>query len=515
MLESVSLAWQDSKWTALLEQADKDETSLQKLLEDLPEPISISSQSDLSAILDWTKVFDAIRPMQRPNQIANLETVLSLLIDLRYSGNAVLDTTDIEFELERKVRVILTLPKNEVEPVEKLTLSILQYLVLCESNSYVSILLDAADIQHLQHSEHWQNVIFSMPIESAAFSSLQDKVLDRTISGRIAVTLVEYENERAIKQESYNHFLNRGGGDSVVREWLSTDLPEELMSTDAPKQAAISLAFLQSPNWLEFIELACRHPDINVVLEGAWAGARRKHEESISHLVELAKDVRFSQTAVDYLNELELEHRIPQEVKAPEFEAKSELARWLANQTVKGYPPDRLEILDSRSMPWPLEAAPANVYLIQFTYRDPAGINADEVDIGFVGPQTFCHFDMKMTSRSKEDIYAIHVFRELESYGLIESVNLAERPGAFDYLLKVWKGDKLDNPRIVYVAQLEPAVEYPRRLLALATATRNGEEGLVVLDGPRSKWFPKKEQISDTPESAFLMIHLGRQLLGL
>jgi hypothetical protein len=58
-------------------------------------------------------------------------------------------------------------------------------------------------------------------------------------------------------------------------------------------------------------------------------------------------------------------------------------------------------------------------------------------------------------------------------------------------------------------------VDYPRRLLALASATKNGEEGYVVLDGPRSKWYPKKDLVPETPEEAVLMIHLGRQLLGL
>lgn len=514
-LESLPLAAQDSNWTALLEQADKGEASLQKILEDRPEAIKISSQNDLSAILDWTKAFDATQPMQRPNQITNLETLLNFLIDLRYSGNAAVDTTAIESELEQKVRRILTLPENEIEPMEKLALRIIQYIALCESKRYVPILLSAAEDKRLQNSESWHDVIFSLPNESPAFLSLQEKVLDRTIAGRIAVSLVDWENQLAYGQENYTHFLNRIEGDSIVREWLSADLNEELKSTDAPKQAAISLAFLQSPNWLEFIELARRHPDVNVVLEGAWAGARRKHEESISQLVELAKDVRFSQTAVQYLDELQLEDRIPEEVRAPEFIAKAELARWLTYPTVKGRPPDQLEIIDRRSIPWPLEAAPVNAFLIQFTYKDPTGTHADEVDIGMAGPSTSCHFDMKMTSRSKEDIYAIHVFRELESYGLIESVDLALKPGAFDYLLKVWKGEKLDNPKIVYVAKLEPAVEYPRRLVALATATKNGEEGFVVLDGPRSKWFPKKDQIPDTPEAAFLMIHLGRQINGL
>jgi hypothetical protein len=51
--------------------------------------------------------------------------------------------------------------------------------------------------------------------------------------------------------------------------------------------------------------------------------------------------------------------------------------------------------------------------------------------------------------------------------------------------------------------------------LALASATKNGEEGYVVLDGPRSKWYPKKDLVPETPEEAVLMIHLGRQLLGL
>jgi hypothetical protein len=97
---------------------------------------------------------------------------------------------------------------------------------------------------------------------------------------------------------------------------------------------------------------------------------------------------------------------------------------------------------------------------------------------------------------------------------LIENVDLAQQPGAFDYLLTTWKKEPLDAPEIIAVAKLQPSVEYPRRLIALAKAKIAGEEGYAVLDGPRSQWYPKKARVADTPETTLLMIHLGRQLLG-
>jgi hypothetical protein len=512
---SSAIIAQEATWATLLQEADQGEKTLEQILSARSEVTTIATEEDLSAIRSWIQTFDPTQLNDKPNRVENLNRLLGQLIGFEYSEHPQISTSSVQSELERQLRHILTLQKSDIEPLQQSAMRMLHYLIMTESKRSPQILVATADNKYLQNSEYWSTVLYSTPNESPAFAPLREKVLSGVIAGRLAVILVEHDNDIAFESEDFTHFLSCPEGENILRQWLSTDLEDDMKSYDAAKQAAISLAFLRSSDWREFIQIARNHPDANVVLEGAWAGARRQHEESISHLVELAKDVRYSRTAVNYLNELSLESRVPTETTSPEFAAQAELCQWLAYPTEKGRAPDLIKIADKRKLKWPLEDQPVNVYLIEFTYKDPTGAEADEIDIGLVGPMTFCHFDMKMTARPKEDVYAIHVFRELEAYELITKVDLAEQPSAFDYMLKAWKGEALADSKINYVAKLEPSVDYPRRLLALASATKNGEEGYVVLDGPRSKWYPKKDLVPETPVEAVLMIHLGRQLLGL
>lgn len=513
-LFALPLIAQDSNWSSVLQQLDNGEKTLEQVTADPTQVLMIAGQEDIDAITAWIKTFDAKSPVNQKTQVATLNFIVVRLLEWEYSEHSKLRVVRLYTELERLLAEFLALPKEELESIEDTPMRILHFLALSKSNQFVPLLLIASEKEQLQQNEFWRSILAILSTEDSALFSLQRKVLDGVIQGNLAVAIVEHENDLAYDQENFSHFLNGPEGERLIREWLSPRLSEEMKANNAAKTAAISLAFAEMDDWQELIKSARTHPDFAVALEGAWAGARRKDAESIDRLIELAKDVRTSRTAVTYMNELSLEDRIPAETKDPSFAAKAELAEWLAYPTEKGRPPDKMSIVETRNLTWPLEDEPVDVHLIQFVYKDPAGQKPDEVDIGLVGPMTFCHFEMKMSTRPKEDIYAIHVYRELEAYELIESVDLAAQPAAYDYMLKTWKGDTLANAKIIYVAKLERSVGYPRRLLALASATLNGEEGYVILDGPRSKWCPKKDQVADTPDSAFLMIHLGRQLLN-
>jgi hypothetical protein len=513
-MSALPLTAQDSAWSSVLQQLDNGEKTLEQVTADPTLVLMIAGQEDIDAITAWIKTLDAKSPGEQKTQVATLNFLLIRLLEWEYSEHPKLSVARLHSEFERLLRQFLALPNEELKSIEDIPMRTLQFLALSKSKQYVSLLLLASEKEQLQQNEFWRLILDTLSTEDSALFSLKRKVLDGVIQGNLAVAIVEYENDLAYDQENFSHFLNGPEGERLIREWLSPNLSEEMKSHNAPKTAAICLAFAEMDDWQELIKLARTHPDFAVALEGAWAGARRKDDESIDRLIELAKDVRTSRTAVTYMNELSLEDRIPSETQDPAFAAKAELAEWLSYPTEKGRPPDEMSIVETRNLKWPLEDDPVDVRLIQFVYKDPAGVKPDEVDIGLVGPMTFCHFEMKMSTRPKEDIYAIHVYRELEAYDLIESVDLAAQPAAYDYMLKTWKGDTLVNAKIVYVAKLERSVGYPRRLLALASATLNGEEGFVVLDGPRSKWYAKKSQVADTPESAFLMIHLGKELLN-
>lgn len=512
---SSSVVAQESPWIQLLKEADQGPKSLGELIAIPERKADFDSPEDFVAVANWLKSIDFAELPERPHQIGNIVAVLNLLNSLTLTPPAPNFDSKIQPALEQKLNQMLEFPADKFNPLEGLAFSALRFILITQSSQSSAILLKAAENPIWQHSSYWSHIYMAIPDTSFAVQTLKTRILEGEKLGLVAVSLVEFENNLALEDATQSHFLSRSGGNIILREWLKADFDLEPQQYDAAQQAAISLAFVQCPDWEELIELAQNHPDLNVVLEAAWAGSRRSHAASIDRLVELAKDVRYSLTAVSYLRELSLESRIPMESEEPSFLARAELANWLSYPTEKGRPPDQMKVIDNRQLKWPLEEMPVNVYLIEYTYKAQEATKDDEVDIGFVGPMTFCHFDMKMIERSKEDIYGIHVYRELSDYDLIEDVNLEEQPGAFDYLLKMWKGEPLEDATLLSVARLEPSVEYPRRLLGLARAKKGNTEGYVVLDGPRSKWYPRKTVIADTPENALLMIHLGRQLLGL
>jgi hypothetical protein len=101
----------------------------------------------------------------------------------------------------------------------------------------------------------------------------------------------------------------------------------------------------------------------------------------------------------------------------------------------------------------------------------------------------------------------------MEHEELIEETEVTD---AIEYaeMLRQWQGERLEQPTIVLIAEISPTLRTPSRQVALASARLNGEEGWVVLDGPRSTWYPKSEQPDETYDGTILKIHVGRQLLG-
>jgi hypothetical protein len=73
--------------------------------------------------------------------------------------------------------------------------------------------------------------------------------------------------------------------------------------------------------------------------------------------------------------------------------------------------------------------------------------------------------------------------------------------------------DGLDSARIISVVEVSPELQYRQQLVALAKATRHGQAGWIVLDGPRSRWYAESDMPADSWDKLVLMVHVGRVLL--
>jgi hypothetical protein len=324
--------------------------------------------------------------------------------------------------------------------------------------------------------------------------------------GFIAVGLLDAANSEAIEGQLDDHPFDNDHGYAQLRAWLTSRNPNEFSYAHS---ATATLPFLDQSerNWL--LGLAREHTDTGVRMEAAWASAKLGQEIGFQMLRDYCLDINYSSTAIQYLTELEREDIVPQEASEPEFQAKAEFANWLAHPNELGRPPDKLEVLDHRTIYWPPGGEDASLWLIKYRLADLWGLEADDVDCGLVGSTTWCIFSYKMHQRPPEDCYAIHCCWELE----LEDSEVDD-PAEYEAMLKQWPHGPLTNVEVSRVVELPPELKYGRRLVAIASAKMNNVEGWAVLDGDDSLWYPASVMPEGEYVGAVLKVHVGRKLLG-
>ena len=124
-------------------------------------------------------------------------------------------------------------------------------------------------------------------------------------------------------------------------------------------------------------------------------------------------------------------------------------------------------------------------------------------------------FLLRNRTASAEDGYAIHCCTRKCSITVEKETDIDQDAGEYAGLLQQWHGPPLTNAVLLHLAEISPQLHYPQRLVGVASASLNGEPGWVVLDGERSEWFPRADQLGENDATAVLRIHVGGRLLGL
>lgn len=345
------------------------------------------------------------------------------------------------------------------------------------------------------------------PQNDLLYSSLKDPLPE----GFIGVCLLDAANAAILEGEAMDHPFDSEEGKARLRAYLTGRDSEEYSFAHS---ATAALPFISEHGRDELLTLAARHPADDVRIKAAWAAAKLGRTEGLERLCELCRDFKTAEAAKRFLVELGREDIIPPEANEPSFVALAEFAQWCAHPNELGRVPDELEIVDHRELSWPPEREAKPFWLIRYKLRDPSDTGEDEEDCGLVGSVTFCFFSYQLAQRPPEDGYAVHCYWEMEQRGLIEEADVTD-DDEYAELLQEWSGPALDRVRLLRVAEISPELKYPQRLLGLASAELEGEPGWIVLDGPRTRWYPGAAQPVEANESAVLMIHVGRRLLGL
>ncbi|WP_372718520.1 HEAT repeat domain-containing protein [Novipirellula sp.] len=328
--------------------------------------------------------------------------------------------------------------------------------------------------------------------------------------GFLAVALLDAANGVAIESNLDHHPFDNPEGHRRLQAWLEDRNPDHFSYAHS---ATAALPFVDNPTRDQLLALAMDHVDEGVQMEAAWASGRMGRESGLKVLARYCLDVNHSDTAKRYLAELGREDLIPDDANDSDFQAKAEMAQWLAHPNELGRAPDELEIIDQRELAWPPEGQPRPFWLVRYMLKDRTGLEKDDIGCGLVGSMTWCFFMSDTHRRPPEDIYAIHCFWEMEHSGLIVDNEVTE-PGEYASVLGSCDLSSYNEVKIVRVAELSANLQFPHRVIALATANRHGQTGWLAIHGGKSAWYDASEQPEGTSDSLVMKIHVGRRLLG-
>jgi hypothetical protein len=390
-------------------------------------------------------------------------------------------------------------------------LFILKILALYCTRKGTEAVIRAARLP-LEPDDYMWSVIFRLYEAGHPHSRRLFGALSRPLpTGFMAVALMDAASQLRLSGGDLPHPYDSDEGTQRLERWLRDPEAEHF---NYAHSATAALPFIDRPERDRLLALALDHPSAPVQLEAAWAAAKLGREAGLRCLTHYCRELNHSKRARQYLAELHREDLIPPEARTPDFEARADFAEWLAHPNELGRAPDEVDVIDHRDLGWPPDRERRPFWLIKYRLRKASVLEEDDVDVGLVGSITFCLFSYSMGERPPEDCYAIHCYWEMEQQGLISETTVDEGSDEYDPMLRQWQGGPLDDPKVTHVAELSPGLGYPQRLVALASGRLAGEEGWVVLDGPRCAWYARAGMPTKGDANTVLMLHVGRELLG-
>lgn len=144
----------------------------------------------------------------------------------------------------------------------------------------------------------------------------------------VSVAFLDCANQLAIGGVVQRHPFDSEDGIALIEKWIQSSDPNEYSYACS---AATGLPFLTHPARDRLLDLAGQHPDRSVQMEALWAQAKLGRPEASEHLRRLCLDPRASATARAYLEELGLREALPAEANEPDFQAVAGMSHWLAH----------------------------------------------------------------------------------------------------------------------------------------------------------------------------------------
>jgi hypothetical protein len=207
----------------------------------------------------------------------------------------------------------------------------------------------------------------------------------------------------------------------------------------------------------------------------------------------------------------------------PAFAALAEFSNWMAQGNAMRRPPEDLQIIDRRELPWPPQRTPTTFWLVRFRSIDLRGESTGKFEIGLVGGTTTVLESFGCESLSLDEMYAICCYWAMSARGLICDGPIETPSPEYDDLVRaaiVAIGEEpsealwAEKLQVVMIAEMAAELGYPQPVVAVAKSTDSRDPRWFVADGHRSRWYSTRDQVSDDSAEVVLNIHVGRVLLG-
>lgn len=240
--------------------------------------------------------------------------------------------------------------------------------------------------------------------------------------------------------------------------------------------------------------------------EAAAALARLGEETGRAVLVSMAAEPVARLRVLAYAAELGIEERVEERFTTPAARAESELALWLSQPSQLGFPPSRLELVDSQMLYWPGFDEPVECFLFRFAYEVDTG---EYTNIGIAGP--LCHaFGADLADLPPDDIYAVFAGWQVEHDEIYEldtnQLTLAQR------LEVVRLERRLHDEGYNAIQPVKLGVFFGERTL-VARATRDGTSGVAVASQDDIQWHPASGRLRPLGPHEAYCLYKGKKLL--
>lgn len=243
-----------------------------------------------------------------------------------------------------------------------------------------------------------------------------------------------------------------------------------------------------------------------VQTEAGAALARLGEEEGVERLLELAREPVVRTRALAYLEEVGKLDRLDQSWRTPEARAEGELAAWMAQPTRFGMPPDRLELIDRKRQYWPGYVDPVECFLLVYEYeRGDRRFGG----VGIVGPTTSA-LQADLQDFPPDDVYALYAGFDAEHGEIYETPadELSfEQQDVWDRVEVQLGSQGFEDRELVLWGHFFES-QY-----AVATATRDGRPGIVVVGEESTDWLPTAALGRGIGPREIYAMYKGRKLL--